>query len=138
MLQDLAVGFCLALTPPELRDVRREQWGADLRDAQSIGMSTTAVLTGAATAALHLRATHMIMSTQGMSSLSKGKNMKVALITICSVLTLAGVATAGIQAILPSKEAIPVVNIDGMLESVDHPDDVYIYSDAAGSGTLAD
>lgn len=137
MLQHMAIGLCLALTPGALRDIRREQWAADLRDAQSIGMSSKAVLIGIATAAIHLRVSHTIMSTQGVSSLSKGKNMKVTLLTICSALALAVVGAVGVQTILPSKEVVPVVNIDGLLESVDHPDDVVIGIDPAGSGTPA-
>jgi hypothetical protein len=137
-LQQLAMNLCLALTPARQREVRREQWGADLRDAHSLGMDHRAVLIGAASAALHLRAAHIIMSTQGIDSFSKGKNMKTAIITIFSTLILAGAAVVGAQSFLPVQEEIPVVNIDGLLESVEHPDDVYIYSDTAGSGTLAD
>ncbi|MFF5794747.1 hypothetical protein ACFY5D_22120 [Paeniglutamicibacter sp. NPDC012692] len=137
-LQQLTLNLCLALTPTRQREVRREQWGADLRDAHSLGMNHRAVLIGAATAALHLRASHIIMSTQGIGSFSKGKNMKTTMIAIFSTLTLAGAAVVGAQAFLPAKDEIPVINIDGLLESVEHPDDVYIYSDTAGSGTLAD
>lgn len=137
-IQQLVLGLCLALTPSRQRETRREQWGADLRDAHSMGLSRQAVLLGAASAALHLRATHMIMSTQGMESVWKGKNMKTTVIALGSTLSLGAAAFVGVQAVLPTKEIIPVVNIDGLLESVEHPDDVYIYSDPAGSGTLAD
>ncbi len=80
----------------------------------------------------------MIMSTQGMESVWKGKNMKTTVIALGSVLSLGAAVFVGVQAVLPTKEIIPVVNIDGLLESVEHLDDVYIYSDPAGSGTLAD
>lgn len=125
-LQRLAMDLCLALTPAPQRETRREQWGADLRDAHSMGLSHQAVLLGAASAALQLRATHMIMSTQGVGSLSKGKNMKTTIIAFGSVLSLGAAAFIGVQSLLPAKEVVPVVNIDGLLESVDYPDDFVI------------
>lgn len=137
-LQQLAMNLCLALTPARQREVRREQWGADLRDAHSLGMDHRAVLIGAATAALHLHASHIIMSTQGMDSFSKGKNMKTTMIAIFSTLLVAGAAVVGAQAFLPTQEEIPVINIDGKLESVYHPDDVIIGIDRPEDGTPAD
>jgi hypothetical protein len=132
------MNLCLALTPARQREVRREQWGADLRDTHSLGMDHRAVLIGAASAALHLRASHIVMSTQGMDSFSKGKNMKTTMIVIFSTLFLAGAAVVGAQAFLPAQEEIPVVNIDGLLESVEHPDDFVIGIDRPEDGTPAD
>ena len=138
IVQQIIMGLCLVLTPSRQRDVRREQWAADLRDAPSMGLGRHEVLIGAATAAVHLRVTHMIMSTQGMDSFSKGKNMKTTLIALGSVLSLGTAAFIGVQAILPAKEVVPVVNIDGLLESVDYPDDFVIGIDRPEDGIPAD
>lgn len=137
-LQQLALNLCLALTPAQQREVRREQWGADLRDAHSLGMDHRVVLIGAASAALHLRASHIIMSTQGMDFFSKGKNMKTTMIAIFSTLFLAGTAVVGAQAFLPAKEETPIINIDGLLESVDYPNDIVIGIDRPEDGIPAE
>lgn len=138
IIQRIVMVLCLVLTPSRQREVRREQWSADLRDATSMGLGRHEVLIGAATAAAHLRVTHIIMSTQGMDSLSKGKNMKTTLIALGSVLSLGTAAFIGVQANLPAKEVIPVVNIDGLLESVDHPDDFVIGYERPEDGIPAD
>lgn len=59
------------------------------------------------------------------------------LIALGSVLSLGAAAFVGVQSLLPAKEAIPLINIDGLLESVEHLDDVVIGIDRPEDGIPA-
>lgn len=53
--QEAILAACLALTPARHRSVREEQWRADLRDGPGMGISTSALLLGAARSSMASR-----------------------------------------------------------------------------------
>jgi hypothetical protein len=58
-LDQALVGIAVAVSPAAHRDARREQWLADVRDAEQLDLSSTALAFGALTTALfHRRAPH--------------------------------------------------------------------------------
>jgi len=90
-LDRVLVGAAVAVSPAAHREVRREQWLADVRDARELDLSPTALAFGALTTALfHRRAGHR--STWGESMTAAPIHVRPAPHTIQTVPVLIGLA----------------------------------------------
>lgn len=98
--------LCLALTPAALREVREEQWRADLRDGPAIGISQESLLFAAVRSSTAARF-HDVLYRGGvlLSRLQNGGNMKVILGIAGTAAILAVGTVAGIQASHSSGDA---------------------------------
>ncbi len=98
-LDEAILTVCLALTPAHLRSLREEQWRADLLDGPGMGISTSAVLFGAASSSVTSRI-HELKRRGGMimSRIIKGENMKLVLGAVGAAVAIATVVAVGIQA----------------------------------------
>jgi hypothetical protein len=85
-LADTVLALAVALTPTRLREVRGEQWRADLRDGPALGISAQSLLFGAVCSSVAARS-HELLHRGGkvLSRITKGENVKL-------VLGIAGVA----------------------------------------------
>lgn len=101
--QEAILAACLALTPARYRSVREEQWRADLRDGPGMGISTSALLLGAACSSVASRF-YELKHRGGifLSRITKGENMKLVLGALGAAAVLAAVVVGGIQANAPS------------------------------------
>ncbi|MBA8991456.1 hypothetical protein FHW23_002725 [Curtobacterium pusillum] len=90
-LDRIIVEAAVAVSPAAHREVRREQWLADVRDARELDLSPTALAFGALTTALfHRRAGHR--STWGESMTAAPLHVRPAAHTIRTVPVLVGLA----------------------------------------------
>lgn len=97
-LGEAMLTVCLALTPVHLRSLREEQWRADLLDGPGMGISSSAVLFGAACSSVTSRI-HELKRRGGMimSRIIKGENMKLVLGAVGTAVAMAAVVAVGIQ-----------------------------------------
>ncbi len=97
-LGEAILTVCLALTPVHLRSLREEQWRADLLDGPAMGISSSAVLFGAACSSVTSRI-HELKRRGGMimSRIIKGENMKLVLGAVGTAVAMAAVVAVGIQ-----------------------------------------
>lgn len=98
-LADTVFAFAVALTPTRLREVREEQWRADLRDGPAMGISAQSLLFGALRSSATARA-HELLHRGGtmLSRITKGENMRLVLGITGAAAILVGGAAIGIQA----------------------------------------
>lgn len=96
-LDRLLVGAAVAVSPAAHRATRREQWLADVRDAQELDLSPTALAFGALTTALfHRRAGHR--STWGESMTAAPMHVPAPPHTVRTVPVLVAVAVVSLIA----------------------------------------
>jgi hypothetical protein len=102
---ETVLALAVALTPGRLREVREEQWRADLRDGPAIGISAQSLLFGALCSSSAARS-HELLHRGGMalSRIKKGENMKLVLGIAGAAAILVGGAAIGIQASLSTTE----------------------------------
>ena len=131
----------LFVTPAHLRQVRSEQWRADLRDCSELDIPSTDVVAGALIAGARLRIAHGLASLSNPALFKKeDKAMKILLPTalIAAVLTLGGVA--GVSAI-SNHEVTQIAVPEGMIEENARttPSDPMIIDgvEVLGSGEIA-
>ena len=93
------LALAVALTPTRLRDVREEQWRADLRDGPAMGISAQSLLFGALCSSATARS-HDLLHRGGkvLSRITKGENVKLLLGIAGAAAILVGGAAVGIQA----------------------------------------
>jgi hypothetical protein len=100
--EEVILAVCLALSPAPSREIRKEQWEADLRDCTDLGISRPSLLAGA----LHSSASARLHDTvqRGCTMLTytgRGKTMRIAMGTLGVALTIAGSAIVGIHTAMP-------------------------------------
>ncbi|HBV11188.1 hypothetical protein ACX5K5_03740 [Glutamicibacter bergerei] len=105
----------LFVTPAHLRQVRSEQWRADLRDCSELDIPSADVVAGALIAGTRLRIAHGLASLSNPALFKEERAMKILLPTalIASVLTLGGIA--GVSAI-SNYEVTQITVPEGMIE----------------------
>lgn len=105
----------LFVTPAHLRQVRSEQWRADLRDCSELDIPSADVVAGALIAGARLRIAHGLASLSNPTPFKEERAMKILLPTalIASVLTLGGIA--GVSAI-SNYEVTQITVPEGMIE----------------------
>ena len=105
----------LFVTPAHLRQVRSEQWRADLRDCSELEIPSTDVVAGALIAGARLRIAHGLASLSNPTLFKEDKAMKILLppALIAAVLTLGGIA--GFSAI-SNHEVTQIIVPEGMIE----------------------
>jgi hypothetical protein len=92
------LALCLVLTPAALREVREEQWRADLRDGPAMGISEESLLLAAVRSSTSARFQDVLhRGGTLLSRLQNGGNMKVALGIAGTTAVLAVGAAAAIQ-----------------------------------------
>jgi hypothetical protein len=98
-LADSVLALAVALTPTRLREVREEQWRADLRDGPVMGISANSLLFGAVCSSATARS-HELLHRGGklLSRIKKGENMKLVFGITGAAVILVGGAAIGIQA----------------------------------------
>jgi hypothetical protein len=69
---EVVLAVAVALTPVHLREVREEEWRADLRDGPAMGISAQSLLSGALSSSATARS-HELLHRGGMA-LSRIKN----------------------------------------------------------------
>ncbi|MFX1819630.1 hypothetical protein PV768_07545 [Pseudarthrobacter sp. CC4] len=108
-MTEAALALCVALTPDRLREVREEQWKADLRDGPQIGISVSSLLIGAACSSATARFYEVLhRGSQVLSRFKKGESMKLGLgVAGAAAILLVG-AAVGIQASGSNAETPPV------------------------------
>lgn len=95
---DSLLALCLALTPAALREVREEQWRADLRDGPAMGISEESLLLAAARSSTSARFQDVLHRGGALlSRLQNGGNMKVAFGIASTAAVFAVGAAAAIQ-----------------------------------------
>lgn len=105
---DGLLALCLALTPAALREVREEQWRADLRDGPAIGISKESLLLAAVRSSTTARLNDVLYRGGALlSRIKKGENMKLVLGIVGAAAILTGGAAVGINA-STSKGETPV------------------------------
>lgn len=88
------LALCRALTPAALREVREEQWRADLRDGPAMGISEESLLLAAVRSSTSARFQDVLHRGGALlSQLQNGGNMKVA-VGIASTAAVLAVGTA--------------------------------------------
>lgn len=96
---EAVLALSVALTPASLREVREEQWRADLRDGTSMGISTTSLLLGTLCSSATTRSNELLhRGGKVLSRIKKGENMKLVLGMAGAAALLVGGAVVGIQA----------------------------------------
>lgn len=98
-LAKAVLALAVALTPTRLREVREEQWKADLRDGPAMGISAQSLLLGAVFSSAVARSHELLhRGSTALSHITKGENMKLVLGTAVAAAILVGGAAVGIQA----------------------------------------
>jgi hypothetical protein len=98
-MNEAVLALCVALTPDRLREVREEQWKADLRDGPQMGISASSLLVGAACSSVAARFNELL--DRGSKLLwhnKEGERVKVGLGVAGAAVILFGGAAIGIQA----------------------------------------
>jgi len=101
----------VALTPVRLREVREEQWRADLRDGPAMGISAKSLLFGAVRSSAMARS-HDLLHRGGkvLSRIKKGENLRLVLGIAGAAAILVGSVVVGIQASAePEQAEVPLV-----------------------------
>jgi hypothetical protein len=95
---ETVLAVSVALTPVRFREVREEQWRADLRDGPVIGISASSLLVGALCSSATARA-YELLHRGGMllSHIKKGENMKRVVGMAGAAAVLVGGAVVGLQ-----------------------------------------
>ncbi len=106
---EAVLALCVALMPDRLREVREEQWKADLRDGPQLGISASSLLVGAACSSATARFYELLhRGSKVLSHIKKGESMKLGLGVAGAAAILLGVAAVGIQASYSNAETPPV------------------------------
>jgi hypothetical protein len=123
---ETVLAVSVALTPVRFREVREEQWRADLRDGPVIGISAGSLLFGALCSSATAR-TNELLHRGGMllSHIKKGENMKRVLGIAGAAAVLAGGAVVGLQTGYPNETPVartpvadrPIVGYEGWWNS---------------------
>jgi hypothetical protein len=92
------LALAVVLTPVRLREVREEQWRADLRDGPAMGISAQSLLCGAVCSSVAARSHELLhRGSKVLSRITKGGNMKLVLGIAGVAAVLVGCAVVGIQ-----------------------------------------
>jgi hypothetical protein len=96
---EAVLAVSVALTPVRLREVREEQWRADLRDGPAIGISAKSLLFGALRSSATARTYELLhRGSMLLSHIKKGEKMKRVLGIAGAAAVLVGGAVVGLQA----------------------------------------
>jgi hypothetical protein len=94
------------MTPATLREVREEQWRADLRDGPAMGISASSLLFGAVYSSAMARSQELLhRGSMVLSRITKGENMKLVLGLAGAAVILVGGVVAGVQASAETEQA---------------------------------
>lgn len=117
----LVLAVCTALMPSHLRQVREEQWVADLRDGPELGISRSSLLYGAVCSSVSARVRDLESRCQALfSNQNKGEIMKLGIGLLGTAALIVGGLYAGIQAPVPqaaAPNASPVGGYEGWWNS---------------------
>jgi hypothetical protein len=83
------IGLAVLLSPRSCRETRREQWLADWRDAEELGLSSLGVAAGACLASLRSRGSRPALSASAAEQ-TGGTNMTISKVRPRAVIRLAG------------------------------------------------
>ena len=117
----LVLAVCTALMPSHLRQVREEQWVADLRDGPELGISRSSLQYGAVCSSVSARVRDLESRCQALfSNQNKGEIMKLGIGLLGTAALIVGGLYAGIQAPVPqaaAPNASPVGGYEGWWNS---------------------
>ena len=117
----LVLAVCTALMPSHLRQVREEQWVADLRDGPELGISRSSLLYGAVCSSVSARVRDLESRCQALfSNQNKGEIMKLGIGLLGTAALIVGGLYAGVQAPVPqaaAPNASPVGGYEGWWNS---------------------
>lgn len=110
----LVLAACAALMPSRLRQVREEQWVADLRDGPELGISRSSILYGAVCSSVSARVRDLESRCQALfSNQNKGEIMKLGIGLLGTAALIVGGGYAGVQALVPQAAAPNAIHIGG-------------------------
>jgi len=108
-MTEAVLALCVALAPERLREVREEQWKADLRDGPQLGISASSLLVGAACSSVTARFYELLhRCSKLLSHIKEGESVKLGLGMAGVAVILLGGAAVGIQASSSNAETSPV------------------------------